>query len=76
MPQPFTASTITDPILDGLYETLRLYQHGPFSVRCPDCHVGPGELCLARRAVHRARRRAYREKLAAVELVPLLAAAA
>jgi hypothetical protein len=62
--------------LDGVYEPLHLYQHGPFSVACPDCHVGAGELCLARRAVHRARRHAYRDKLATVELVPLLAAAA
>ncbi|MEW1657922.1 hypothetical protein AB0O47_32770 [Streptomyces noursei] len=71
-----TASTITDPILDSLYETLRLYQHGPFSVPCPDCRVGPGELCLARRSVHRSRRRAHRAKLEQAELVPLLAAAA
>ncbi|WNZ14944.1 hypothetical protein [Streptomyces sp. 11x1] len=75
MPLP-TASNIPDPVLDGLYETLRLYRHGAFGVACPECLVGPGELCLARRAVHRARRRAYREKLADVELVPLLAAAA
>ncbi|MFI8265313.1 hypothetical protein [Streptomyces sp. NPDC085665] len=72
----YTATTITDPILDTLYETLRLYQHGAHSVPCPDCHVGPGQLCLARRSIHRGRRRAYRAKLEAVELVPLLAAAA
>jgi hypothetical protein len=71
-----TASTITDPVLDGLYETLRLYKHGAFSVACPDCHVPAGELCLARRAVHRGRRQAYRAELEKVELVPLLAAAA
>ncbi|MFD7663534.1 hypothetical protein [Streptomyces sp. NPDC059788] len=75
MQKLYTASTINDFVLDELYETLRLYQHGAFSVACPECHVGPGELCLARRAVHRARRRAYRAKLEAVELVPLLAAA-
>ncbi|MFG2563352.1 hypothetical protein [Streptomyces sp. NPDC048496] len=62
-----TASSITDPAFDALYETLRLYQHGPFSVSCPDCHVPPGELCLARRAVHRGRRRAYRAKLEGVD---------
>lgn len=71
-----TASTITDPALDALYETLRLYQHGPFSMACPECHVRAGELCLTRRSVHRARRRAYRSKVASVELVPLLVAAA
>ncbi|MET7313253.1 hypothetical protein ABZS68_41240 [Streptomyces sp. NPDC005571] len=45
-----TASSITDPALDALHETLRLYQHGPFSVSCPDGHVPPGELCRSRSA--------------------------
>ncbi|MEU3735325.1 hypothetical protein AB0E81_39010 [Streptomyces sp. NPDC033538] len=40
MPQ-YTASTITDPVLDGLYETLRLYQHGAFSVACPSVMSAP-----------------------------------
>ncbi|OEJ23412.1 hypothetical protein AR457_01660 [Streptomyces agglomeratus] len=71
-----TDNTTTAPALDSLYETLRLYQHGPFSVACPDCHVKPGQLCLARRVVHRGRRRAYRSEMERVELVPLLAAAA
>ncbi|MGW6094217.1 hypothetical protein ACWFRK_07390 [Streptomyces sp. NPDC055157] len=45
-----TASSIADPALDALHETLRLYQHGPFSVSCPDGHVPPGELCRSRSA--------------------------
>ncbi|MET9962242.1 hypothetical protein ABZ128_24830 [Streptomyces sp. NPDC006326] len=66
---------IIDSALDGVYETLRLYRHGAFGVPCPDCSAEAGALCLARRSVHRGRRRAYRRQVEASTLVPLLSAA-
>lgn len=66
---PPTASTITDPYLDQLYETLRLYRHGAFGVACPECRAQPGQLCRARRSVHRARRDHYKVSLGACEVV-------
>ncbi|MEE1751402.1 zinc finger domain-containing protein [Streptomyces sp. SP18CS02] len=69
-----TGGAILDATLDGIYETLRLYRHGAFSVPCPSCHVPAGELCRARRSVHNERRRAHRAHLEGTTLVPLLAA--
>ncbi|MET9887448.1 hypothetical protein ABZZ20_30780 [Streptomyces sp. NPDC006430] len=66
---------VMDSAVDGVYETLRLYRHGAFGVRCPDCRAEAGALCLARRSVHRGRRRAYRHQLETTVLVPLLSAA-
>ncbi|MFG2986212.1 hypothetical protein ACGFYQ_34010 [Streptomyces sp. NPDC048258] len=66
--------TGVDAMLDAAYETHRRFRHGPFAEPCPTCHVPAGELCLARRSVHAARRRAYRARLERTELVPLLAA--
>ncbi|MFE9796016.1 hypothetical protein ACFYRL_30270 [Streptomyces goshikiensis] len=65
-----------EAMLDAAYETHRRFRHGAFGESCPTCHVPAGELCLARRSVHSARRQAYRARLARTELVPLLAAVA
>ncbi|WP_425584097.1 zinc finger domain-containing protein [Streptomyces roseoviridis] len=64
---------MSDTVLDGAYEALRLYRHGAFSVVCPTCHVPAGELCLTRRSVHAGRRRAHRESTQGHTLLPLLA---
>ncbi|MEV7512038.1 hypothetical protein AB0O57_29190 [Streptomyces sp. NPDC091201] len=70
---PFPA---VEAALDAAYETHRRFRHGAFAEQCPTCHVPAGELCLARRSVHVARRQAHRARLAQTELVPLLAAVA
>ncbi|MFJ7272369.1 hypothetical protein ACIQV3_38030 [Streptomyces sp. NPDC099050] len=49
-----------DAMLDAAYETHRRFRHGAFAESCPTCHVSAGELCLARRSVHAARRLAHR----------------
>lgn len=69
-------SSAFDAMLDAAYETHRQFRHGAFAEHCPTCHVPAGELCLARRSVHAARRQAHRARLAETELVPLLAAVA
>ncbi|WP_407835804.1 hypothetical protein ACE1OC_03840 [Streptomyces sp. DSM 116496] len=57
-----------DAMLDAAYETHRRFRHGAFSEPCPTCHVSAGELCLARRSVHAARRLAHRAREAQSEL--------
>ncbi|WP_141753992.1 zinc finger domain-containing protein [Streptomyces subrutilus] len=52
--------SVFDAALDAAYETHRRFRHGAFAEACPTCHVPAGELCLARRSVHAARRRAHR----------------
>ncbi|MFD9793742.1 hypothetical protein ACFWXK_22675 [Streptomyces sp. NPDC059070] len=66
---PATAGTLTDSYLDALYETLRLYRHGPFSLTCPECRAQPGELRRARRSVHRARRSQHQVSLGTAEIL-------
>ncbi|MGW9369615.1 zinc finger domain-containing protein [Streptomyces xanthophaeus] len=61
-------------MLDAAYETNRRFRHGAFAEPCPTCHVPPGELCLARRSVHAARRLAHRARGTQTELIPLTAA--
>ncbi|MFI5762407.1 MULTISPECIES: hypothetical protein [unclassified Streptomyces] len=51
-----------DATLDAAYETHRRFRHGAFAEPCPTCHVSAGELCLARRSVHAARRLAHRAR--------------
>lgn len=51
-----------DAMLDAAYETHRRFRHGAFAEPCPTCHVSAGELCLARRSVHAARRLAHRAR--------------
>lgn len=51
-----------DTMLDAAYETHRRFRHGAFAEPCPTCHVSAGELCLARRSVHAARRLAHRAR--------------
>ncbi|MFC8173949.1 hypothetical protein ACFUJ0_14415 [Streptomyces sp. NPDC057242] len=53
-----------DAMLDATYETHRRFRHGAFGEPCPTCHVPAGELCLARRSVHTARRMAHRVRVA------------
>ncbi|MEV6570174.1 hypothetical protein [Streptomyces sp. NPDC051577] len=62
-----------DAMLDATYETHRRFRHGAFAERCPTCHVSAGELCLARRSVHVARRQAHRARVAQAAPTPLLA---
>ncbi|MEU9297908.1 hypothetical protein [Streptomyces sp. NPDC048266] len=64
-----------DAMLDAAYETHRRFRHGPFAEPCPTCHVPAGELCLARRSVHAARRQAHRVRTVQTQLVPHTAAA-
>ncbi|WP_436844261.1 zinc finger domain-containing protein [Streptomyces subrutilus] len=60
-----------DAMLDAAYETNRRFRHGAFAEPCPTCHVSPGELCLARRSVHAARRLAHRARVAQTSVTPL-----
>ncbi|MGW7434011.1 hypothetical protein ACWGIN_31310 [Streptomyces sp. NPDC054861] len=69
-------SSALDAMLDAAYETHRRFRHGAFAEPCPTCHVPAGELCLARRSVHAARRMAHRVRVAQAGPVPLAAAAA
>ncbi|MGW1940708.1 zinc finger domain-containing protein [Streptomyces goshikiensis] len=57
--------------MDIAYETHRQFRHGAFAEACPTCHVPAGELCLARRSVHAARRRAHRAR-SEPTMVPLM----
>ncbi|MBT2468988.1 hypothetical protein J7E97_14180 [Streptomyces sp. ISL-66] len=57
-----------DAMLDAAYETHRRFRHGAFAEPCPTCHVSAGELCLARRSVHAARRLAHRARETRSEL--------
>ncbi|AZM87148.1 hypothetical protein [Streptomyces sp. W1SF4] len=60
-----------DAMLDAVYETHRRFRQGAFGEACPTCHVAAGELCLARRSVHAARRKAHRDRLAQTHPAPL-----
>ncbi|MFF4324110.1 hypothetical protein [Streptomyces sp. NPDC001568] len=75
-PAPPAYSAGLDAMLDAVYETHRRFRHGVYAVPCTTCHVPAGELCLARRSVHAARRQAHRDRLAHHERTPLLAAVA
>ncbi|MFF5787928.1 hypothetical protein ACFY8P_23550 [Streptomyces sp. NPDC012693] len=63
-----------DAMLDAAYETHRRFRHGAFAEPCPTCHVPAGELCLARRSVHAARRQAHRVRMVQAKPVPHTAA--
>ncbi|CAM5236798.1 zinc finger domain-containing protein [Streptomyces griseomycini] len=65
-------SPAADAAHDAAHETAARFQHGAYSVPCPECHVPAGVLCLARRNVHAARRNAYRQNPKPTGLVPLL----
>ncbi|GGR19880.1 MULTISPECIES: hypothetical protein [Streptomyces] len=69
-------SSALDAMLDATYETHRQFRHGAFADPCPTCHVPAGELCLARRSVHAARRLAHRVRVAQTEPFPRTAARA
>ncbi|NML55131.1 hypothetical protein HHL19_35615 [Streptomyces sp. R302] len=49
-----------DAAHDAAHATAARFQQGAYSVACSTCHVPAGELCLARRTVHGARRALYR----------------
>lgn len=68
-----TPGSVCDAALDAAYETHRRFRHGAFAEACPTCHVPAGELCLARRSVHAARRRAHYARTGRTRS-PLLAA--
>ncbi|MEU2118005.1 hypothetical protein ABZ567_20730 [Streptomyces sp. NPDC016459] len=65
-----------DAMLDAAYETHRRFCHGAFAEPCPTCHVAAGELCLARRSVHAARRLAHRARVVQAKPVSRTAAEA
>lgn len=65
-------SPAADAAHDAAHETAARFQHGAYSVPCPECHVPAGVLCLARRNVHAARRTLYRQSPKTAGLVPLL----
>ncbi|MFD3333142.1 hypothetical protein ACFWV1_10900 [Streptomyces sp. NPDC058700] len=65
-----------DAMLDAAYETHRRFWHGAFAEPCPTCHVSAGELCLARRSVHAARRLAHRTRVVQAKPVSHTAAEA
>lgn len=68
------ASGLLDSTLDATYAVHARFRHGAFAEPCPTCHVPAGELCLARRSVHVARRKQYQQNQQVVTLVPLLVA--
>ncbi|MGY4936152.1 zinc finger domain-containing protein [Streptomyces sp. 900116325] len=63
---------VADAAHDAAHETAARFRQGAYSVSCPKCHVPAGSLCLARRAVHTARRDLYRQNPQTHGLVPLL----
>jgi hypothetical protein len=65
-------SPAADAAHDAAHETAARFQHGAYSVQCPECHVPAGMLCLARRNVHAARRNLYLRSPKSPGLVPLL----
>ncbi|WP_456294179.1 zinc finger domain-containing protein [Streptomyces chartreusis] len=65
-------SPAADAAHDAAHTTAARFRHGAYSVRCPTCHVPAGELCLARRSVHTARRDLHRRDPKATGLVSLL----
>ncbi len=67
------SGSVFDAAMDIAYETHRQFRYGAFAEACPTCHVPAGELCLARRSVHAARRRAHRAR-SEPTTVPLMSA--
>lgn len=65
-------SPAADAAHDAAHEVHRRFRHGVYSVPCETCRAPEGELCLARRSVHPARRARYRESQQATTLLPLL----
>jgi hypothetical protein len=61
-----------DAAHDAAHETAARFRQGAYSVACPTCHVPVGELCLARRSIHPARRGLYLQNPQTDGLVPLL----
>lgn len=68
----FPQSRAADAAHDAAHATQARFRHGAYSVPCATCHVPAGELCLARRTVHAARRTQFREGVTKTVLVPLL----
>jgi hypothetical protein len=66
------SSPAADAAHDAAHETAARFQHGAYSVSCPECHVPAGVLCLARRNLHAARRRLYLQNPKSPGLVQLL----
>ncbi|TXS54379.1 hypothetical protein [Streptomyces sp. t39] len=60
--QTLLLSPAGDAAHDAAHTTAARFRHGAYAEPCPTCHVPAGALCLARRAVHAARREAYRRK--------------
>ncbi|MEU3281631.1 zinc finger domain-containing protein [Streptomyces antibioticus] len=71
-PSVLIPSLAADAAHDAAHQTHAQFRHGVYSVPCETCHVPAGELCLARRTVHPARRDLYRKNQEATTLVPLL----
>lgn len=65
-------SPAADAAHDAAHETAARFQHGAYSVPCPECHVPAGVLCLARRNVHAARRSLYLQSSKSLGLASLL----
>ncbi|MGW0032995.1 zinc finger domain-containing protein [Streptomyces sp. NPDC003314] len=65
-------SPAADAAHDQAHAVAARFHHGAYSVPCSTCHVPEGELCLARRTVHAARRSLYRQNPPRTGLVPLL----
>lgn len=68
----FVPSPAADAAHDAAHETAARFRHGAYSVPCPTCHVPAGQLCLARRSIHSARRDLYLQNPQPAGLVPLL----
>ncbi|QOV40187.1 hypothetical protein IM697_18370 [Streptomyces ferrugineus] len=65
-------SPAADAAHEAAHETAARFWQGAYSVACPTCHVQAGELCLARRSIHAARRSLYLQNPKTTGLVPLL----
>ncbi|MGW3056368.1 zinc finger domain-containing protein [Streptomyces goshikiensis] len=65
--------SVFDAAMDIAYETHRRFRYGAFAEACPTCHAPAGELCLARRSVHAARRRAHRARSEPTAVPPVAA---
>lgn len=72
LPSAIISSPAADAAHDAAHETAARFQHGAYSVQCPECHVPASVLCLARRNVHAARRSLYLQSPKSPGLVPLL----
>ena len=65
-------SPAADAAHNAAHATAARFRHGAYSVQCPTCHVPAGELCLALRSIHAARRDLYLRNPKHNGLVPLL----